>query len=295
MALILQLLANGIVNGVLFALLACGFGLVYRSIRVFHIAFGALFLIASYAFFGSANWLHLPLWAAMLLGILAGALSGWGIEQLLYRPFFLRKARPGVVMVASLGVLIIVENTLALLFGNETRTVPRGLASAIQLGSVRLTSVQLVQALVGILLLTGFSAATKKVRLFTAISALGDQPDLVPVLGLPLLRYRSTVLLLSSVLTAVPACMITLDVGMNPHMGMSYLLIAAVGALAGGLDRYSGWMLGGFLLAILQSFVAWSFSDRWMDLVTFSTLIIILMVRPTGLFGTTRRLEETTS
>jgi branched-chain amino acid transport system permease protein len=152
-----------------------------------------------------------------------------------------------------------------------------------------------VQAVVGIILLTGFYVATKKVRLFTAIWAMGDQPDLVPVLGMPLMRYRSAVLMLSAVLAAAPACMITLDVGMNPHMGLSYLLVAAVAALAGGLDRYSGWILGGFLLAILQSFVVWSFSDKWMDLVTFSILIIVLMVRPAGLLGTTRRLEETTS
>ena len=81
MALLVQLLANGIVNGVLFALLACGFGLVYRSIRVFHIAFGGLFLIASYAFYGAAIWLHLPLWVAMLTGILVGAFSGWEIGR----------------------------------------------------------------------------------------------------------------------------------------------------------------------------------------------------------------------
>lgn len=294
MRLLLQLLANGVVTGVLFALLAVGFGLVYRSVRVFHVAFAALLLMACYGFLCTVTWLRLPIWCGMLAGISVAGLSGWGIERWLYRPFFVRKAGSGVVMVASLGVLILVENLLAIGFGDETRAIPRPLASLVEIGPVQLTSIQVLQVAVGGTVLTGFAVATRHALLFKAIWAMGDQPDLVPVLGMPLMRYRTAVFVLSAVLGAIPGCLIALDVGMNPHMGMSYLLIAAVAVLAGGMDRYKGWIAGGFVLAILQSLVVWKTSAQWMDLATFGVLLLVLMFRPQGLLGTRKRLEETT-
>jgi branched-chain amino acid transport system permease protein len=295
MKLLLQLLANGVVTGVLFALLAVGFGLVYRSVRVFHIAFAALLVVACYGFLLAVTWGRLPIWLGMLVGVAVAGLSGWGIERGLYRPFFVRKAGSGVVMVASLGVLVVVENLFAITFGDETRAIPRQLASLVEIGPVQLTSIQVLQVAVGGAVLSGFALATRHVLLFKAIWAMGDQPDLVPVLGMPLMRYRTAVFVLSAVLGALPGCLIALDVGMNPHMGMSYLLVAAVAVLAGGLDRYKGWIVGGFVLAILQSLVVWKMSAKWMDLATFGVLLLVLMFRPQGILGIRKRLEETTA
>jgi branched-subunit amino acid ABC-type transport system permease component len=292
MDLLFQLLANGLVNGALFALLACSFGLVYRSARVFHIAFAGLFLIAPYSAFAASAWLGLPNWLAMLVGIGAGASSGYLAERFLYRPFFRRKASPGAVMVASLGAFIIIENMLAITFGNELRIIERGLASRATFGPVSLTSIQLLQLVMSVAALVGLGVATRRVRVFKAIWAMGDEPGLVPVLGLPLMHYRSLVFTLSAALGGLAGCLIGLDVGVDPHMGMSYLLIAAVAVLAGGIDRYAGWVLGGVMLALLQSLMVWRFSAKWMDLVTFGVLIAVVMFRPQGILGLSKRLEE---
>ena len=112
------------------------------------------------------------------------------------------------------------------------------------------------------------------------------------VLGLPLMRYRVLVFVTSGLLAGLAASLITVDVGIDPHMGMSYLLIAAVAVLAGGIDRFSGWVLGAMVLALLQSLMVWQFSAQWMDLVTFGVLIAILLFRPQGMLGLRKRLEE---
>lgn len=292
MNLPLQLLANGVVNGALFGVMACAFGLVYRSARVFHIAFAGLFLVGPYAAYAANTWLGFPSWAAIVVGVLVAAGGGYGVERALYRPFLRRNATAGAVMIASLGALIIIENLLALIFGNEIRMIERGLARRIALGPLSLTSIQGIQFTVCALALIGLGMAIRKIRAFKAIWAMGDEPGLIPVLGLPLMRYRATVFALSAGLGGLAGCLIGLDVGIDPHMGMSYLLIAAVAVLAGGIDRYTGWIAGGFILAVLQSLVVWKFSAKWMDLATFAVLIAVLLFRPQGLFGVQKRLEE---
>jgi branched-chain amino acid transport system permease protein len=292
MNLLLQLLANGLVNGAIFALLACAFGLVYRSTRVFHIAFAGLFLIAPYTAYALNAWLKLPVWLAMVLGMAAGTGSGYLVERFLYRPFYRRNASAGAVMVASLGAMIIIENVLAMVFGNEHQTMQRGLASRVTLGPVNLTSIQILQFAVATVALILLGIATQRIRVFKAIWAMGDEPELVPVLGMPLMRYRSLVFIISAGLGGIAGCLIGLDVGVDPNMGMSYLLTAVVAVLAGGIDRYVGWILGGVILALLQSIMVWKFSAQWMDLVTFAVLIGVLMFRPQGVMGLRKRLEE---
>ncbi len=292
MNLFLQLLTNGLVNGALFAVLACAFGLIYRSARVFHIAFAGIFLIAPYAAHAAKVWLHCPVWLAIGVGISVGCLAGYASEVWLYRPFMRKRAGSGAVMVASLGAYIIIENVLALLFGNEIRSMDRAMASRLVLGPVALTSVQVWQFSVCSVVLVAVAWATSRIRAFKIIWAMGDEPELVPALGLPIMRYRALVFVLSAGMAGLAGCLIGWDVGVDPHMGMSYLLIAAVAVLAGGIDRYAGWVIGGFILAILQSLVVWKMSAKWMDLMTFALLIGVLMFRPQGLLGLKKRLEE---
>ena len=81
--------------------------------------------------------------------------------------------------------------------------------------------------------------------------------------------------------------------GMDPHVGMHYLLLGSVAVFFGGVDRYWAWGAGAMLLAALQSLAVWKFSAQWTDLVTFGVLIFVLLFRPQGLFGLRKRLEET--
>nr|VFK24678.1 MAG: amino acid/amide ABC transporter membrane protein 1, HAAT family [Candidatus Kentron sp. MB]VFK27032.1 MAG: amino acid/amide ABC transporter membrane protein 1, HAAT family [Candidatus Kentron sp. MB]VFK74931.1 MAG: amino acid/amide ABC transporter membrane protein 1, HAAT family [Candidatus Kentron sp. MB] len=292
MDLLLQLLANGLVNGALFALLAVAFGLVYRSLRVFHVAFAGLFLIPPYAAYLANVWLSAPIWLAVILGVAAGAVSGYLIELVLYRPFFRRNVSGGAVIVASLGAFIIIENLLAMGFGSELKTMGRELAKRFVLGPVSLTNIQIIQFLVATAALAVVSVILKKIRMFKIIWAMGDEPGLAPVLGLPLMGYRALVFSFSAGLAGLAGGLIVVDVGVDPHMGLSYLLVAAVAVLAGGIDRFRGWVLGGVSLALLQSLMVWQFSAQWMDLVTFSVLIGILLFRPQGMLGLRKRLEE---
>jgi branched-chain amino acid transport system permease protein len=292
--LLLELLTDGIVQAGLFAMLALGFGLVLRTLRIFHLAYGAHFVAVSYLLYTLSGPCGLPLWEAVLLSIAGGALLGCAMEVGLYRPFYRRGSSAGAVLIASLGLSIIVENTIALFFGNEIKTISRGVAQTVRLGPVILAEIQLLQLAVGCLVVAGCWVLTKRTRFFKAAWAIGDEPELVPVLGLPLFRLRGAVMAFSGVCVAIPACLIGIDVGMDPHMGMSYLLVAAVAVIAGGVHSFGGWITGATVLAVLRSLAVWRFSAQWVDLVTFAFLIAVLLLRPQGVIGERRRIEEGT-
>ena len=292
MNLFLQLLGNGIVQGAAAMLYAAGFGIVYRSFRVFHIAMGAQFVFSCYAFYLCAVLLKLPLPLAIIGALLLSVAFAVLIELAVYRPFFLKRCSSGVVMIASLGVMIIVENLIALVFGNEVKTISNQLEPSVAFAGLRFTRIQLLQFGVGVGLFAIVGAAVRYGKWFKAVWAMGDQPELLPVLGLPLSRLRLLVMGLSGVLISVAAMLISWDIGMDPHVGMHYLLLGSVAVFFGGTDRYWAWGAGAMLLAVLQSLAVWQFSARWTDFVTFGVLIFVLLFRPQGLFGVSKRLEE---
>ena len=273
-------------------LYAAGFGFVYRSFRIFHIAMGAQFVFSCYAFYFFAVGVKLPLALAVGGGLALSVLFAAAIEWAVYRPFFRKGCSSGVVMIASLGVMIVVENLIALAFGNEVKTISTRLEPSVAFLGLRFTRIQLLQFFGGVGVFALVGAMVRFGKWFKAVWAMGDQPELIPVLGLPLLKLRLLVMALGGVLVAVAAMLVSWDIGMDPHVGMHYLLLGSVAVFFGGTDRYWAWGAGAMLLSILQSLAVWQFSARWTDLVTFGVLVFVLLFRPQGLFGVSKRLEE---
>ena len=215
------------------------------------------------------------------------------IECVVYHPFAQKRCSSGVVMIASLGVMIVVENVIALAFGNEVKTISNQLEPSVAFAGLRFTRIQLLQFFVGLGVFAAVGAAVRHGKWFKALWAMGDQPELLPVLGLPVRWLRLGVMMLGGVLVAIPAMLISWDIGMDPHVGMHYLLLGSVAVFFGGVDRYWAWGAGAMILSALQSLAVWKFSAQWNDLVTFGVLVFVLLFRPQGLFGLRKRLEET--
>jgi len=230
--------------------------------------------------------------AALLLTMGFAAILGWLCEVALYGPFAAKGASGGSVLIASLGLYVAIENSVALAFGNELKTVSGGIVRIYRFGGVTLTEIQCLQLTIGVVVVAALWVLVRRMRLFKALWALGDQPDLVPALGLPVNLLRVMVLILSSVLVALSASLICLDTGTSPNVGMNYVLIAVVAVLVGGGNSYAGWVAGAVVLALLQSLIVWSFSTKWMDLFTFALLVAMLVFRPRGLVDSNRRIEE---
>jgi len=292
MKLFLQLLLNGIVNGAMFGLLAVSFGFVYRTTKIFHIAFAGIFTSSCYILYTFLIILKFPVLISVFLSAIFTGFLGFLLEKGVYLQFFKREASEGVILIASLGCYIFLENGIAALFGNETKVLISGILPTYSIGKLILTKIQAIQLIVGILIILFLTFSLKKFKFFKIFWAIGDEPNLVSSLGIPLLKFRSILFFSTSFLLSIPACLISLDIGTDPHQGMHYFLISVVAVLFGGIDSFSGWWIGGFLLAILQSLIILKFSASLTDLATFAILILVLLFRPQGIFGTKKRMEE---
>jgi branched-chain amino acid transport system permease protein len=292
---VFQLLVNGLVNGCLYALMASGFALIYNTSRIFHIAYGATYTTAAYlcVFFLTDLGVGLPV--SVLMSLLLVAVLGMVIEIVVYRPLRRMNASLLVALLSSLGLYIIIINVITLGFGNETRVMSSEFAATYQLGNIILTRVQVAQVVCAAVLIPLLLISLRFTRMGMLIRALRDHETLTRLMGGNINYVRLFVFGIGSALAGVSAILSGLDVGITPHIGMPALLISAVALIIGGVGTYHGAIVGAFLLGTLQSLIVWQISAKWTDAITFVLLILFLILRPQGLVGTRRRLEEATS
>jgi len=288
----LQFLANGLCKGSVIAIVALGFGLIYTTTRVFHIAHAGIYVLAGYSLWMAMVLWSLPLAVAIPFALVVAAFAGILVEWAIYQPLAQRCASAAVVMISSVGLQIVFENLIALAFGNQTQILRPGIEQTLEFGSVILTTVQIAQFLVGLAMTAGFWLFLKHTRVGQVCRAVSDDETLALVLGVQVPRVRLLVFALGSIFAAVGSILVSLDIGLDPHVGFPIVLAAAVACIIGGLRNFLAPAVGGFLLGIAQSLVVWQTSAQWEEAVTFGLLILFLVFRRQGLFGVNQRAEE---
>jgi branched-chain amino acid transport system permease protein len=287
-----QLLIFGIVQGALFSLMAVGFGVIYRSLRFFDVSSAGTYSIASYLLV--AFW-SIGRLGAVLSVLLALALSlGWAVavEKTVYSRLFRRSASPQVLLTASLGVFIVIENALAWIFGSEVRVFPPVLADNLTGKTVSFSYLQLLQLAAGYGISVLFYLSTKGSLAVKALWALGEEPDLIEILGISKKRLRTKAVALGAFMIGCSSLLTALEVGTDPFSGMNALLTAAVIVVMGGRTSVLGWIVGSLTMALIHSVVIFRFSTNWTPLITFGILILIMVLKPEGLFAPKRRVDE---
>jgi branched-chain amino acid transport system permease protein len=287
-----QFLANGFCRGAVIALVALGFGLIYTTTRVFHIAHAAIYVLGAYALHVALVLLKLPLPIAIGFGVFVAVFAGMFVDWAVYQPLSKRSASAAVFLISSLGVQIISENLIVIGFGNQTQILRSGVEKTFSFGSIILTQVQIAQAIVGVVLTGAFLLFLKHSRTGQLCRAVSDDENLAMVLGVKVNRIRLLAFGLGSAFAAIGSMLVALDVGTGPHVGFSAMLTAAVACIIGGLRKFLAPAVGGVVLGMTQSLIVWRTSAKWELAVTFGLLILFLLFRKQGLFGVVRRAEE---
>lgn len=290
--MLVQLIANGLANACLTALMATGFALIYNTTRIFHLAHGSVYVVAAYAYYAAAQYLHWPQFVAVTFAVAVGTFVGCAIELLAYSPLYRKQASTTIYLLTSFGLYIALINTVALLFGNEVRVFPTTQQSAVSLGPVLLTGIQLLEVATSIVVLAPLMILLRKSNWGRLIRAVRDNPTLASTTGVNLASVRRFVFAAGSALAGVAAVLAVLDVGADPQSGLPVLLIAIVAVIVGGIGSFGGPILGSMIVALLQSIAIWQISPKWSQAITFGILILFMIFRPTGLLGIRRRIEE---
>ena len=286
MDLFLQLAATGLVVGSLYVLCALGWGLIYGTTLHFHVAHGAVFTLAAYYAYAGQKLLGLPLAAAVIGAIAAAALSGLLIDFFIYQPLERRGALRTTLFIASLGLLTLIENLLAILFTPDPLRMDVGwLADAVQIGPVFLTRLHLVSvasATLGFLALMAFLRYSLSGR---AIRAVASSPEMARTVGIDLRRVHLLTYAVGSAISAPAGILVAMDVGVEPYRGTTFVLLASVAVIMGGIGSIPGALLGALVLALLENLGVWKIPSEWQSSISFGVFLFFIVVRPRGFFG----------
>jgi len=285
----LQLLANGIIMGSIYALVALGFALVYNTTRIFHIAYAVLYMFAPYMILTFYKNLGFPFYISFPIAILLTILLSVLMEITIYRPLSKKKSSSSVILISSLGIMIVVINIIAMFYGNETKILNPNISKSVSIGNIIITYSQLYQLGLSLLVMFIFMAFLKFSKFGIKTRAMRDDDVLCTVFGMDIYKMRLVLFTLSGFFAALGGGLVAYDVGMDPYVGMPMLLNAVVALIIGGMGRFEAPILGGFIIGILQAAAVWAFSSRWQDAVTFTLLILFLLFRPQGLMGEKKR------
>jgi branched-chain amino acid transport system permease protein len=283
--LYLNLFLQGIVQGSIYALIAVGLTLVYGLLRILHVAHAGLFTLGAYIAVTVTNATG-SLELAVLASVAVTGLAGMAIYRLLYQPIL--DQPPFVALIASIGLFIAMEEAFRLIFGpyGLSYIAPPGMAT-VTFGGLFLSRAQIVLMVVTALLLGGLGLLAERTRTGVAWRATVTDPPMAQSFGIDIVRVRYLVFFIGSALAAVAGVMISLINNLvEPTMGSvpSYKALAII--VLGGLGNVKGTLVAALALGVIESFgtiYIGNALDR--DAIAFAFLILVLMLRPHGLFG----------
>lgn len=287
--MIAQFIINGLITGILYSLMAIGFALVYNTTKLFHIVAAAIYVFAAYMFYLFAVKLGLPIIVSALIAIVLTMGLSLLTDVSVYRPLKKRKASNNVAMIASIGMMTVIVNLLAMLFGNETKMIDNAIPRSFTMGNITVTMPQMWQLVMGCAVIILFLVFIGRTPLGIRFRALSADSVLYETLGYNTSRTRTLVFLMSGAFIAIGSCLTVYDIGLDPYTGMNVLINAMVAMILGGMGRFGTCALGGIALGLLQAVTEYYFSANWLNAITFVLLLLLLFFRPQGIAGYKQR------
>ena len=278
-----QVFVNGLIAGVYIALVGCSFFFIYRIQRFFHFGHAAFITLGAYLTRMFLDILPSAPWLGIILGILATGFISILIERCLFRKLSDRSASALVLLLVSLGVYIVLENSIAVVFGDRIRLLSNEqVRTGIALGPIVIARTQITIATVSTFAIVASAAALRYTPLGQGFRAVGEDPLLAEIAGIPSTRIATTSFFWGSALAGVAGCLQALDGGMTPSMGMRPFMVGVVAFVISGQTGLGTVFVAGVFLGVLRNFATWYFHTQWQDALVFTVLLVFLVVRPSG-------------
>ena len=282
----IQYLINALVAASMWTLVGVGFALIFRVAKFFHFAHGAIFTVGAYSTYLFSVWLHLPLFVAVFGGVLSSVALCLVIECFVYRRLRKGGSQPLVLLLASLGIYIVLQNLISLVFGEATKSISvTEIQEGIEILGGRITPIQILMISTCVALTLVVAVFLRRTKLGRAIRAVADDVELARVSGINSDRVFLSVFAIGSALAGIAGILVALDVNMTPTMGMNTLMMGIVAVIIGGGGSIPGVALGALLLGMAQHLAVWKISSQWQDAIAFVVLLAFLLFKPEGFMG----------
>ena len=285
MVKLIQTLISGLSLGSIYALIALGYTMVYGIAKMLNFAHGDIIMVGAYAVITSILTLNLPPVVAILVSIVVCVVLGVTIEFLAYRP--LRQAPPLSVLITAIGVSYLLQNLALLIFGSEQKATPTIFKlPTIELGGVYIDGITLITLVVTAIIMICLTLFIGKTRMGKAMRAVSEDKGAAELMGISVNRTITITFAIGSALAAVAALFYGMSyIYIRPTTGSMPGIKAFTAAVFGGIGSIPGAMLGGILMGVIEQLSKTYISTLWSDAIVFGVLVLVLVVKPTGLLG----------
>ena len=284
---VLSYLINGISLGSVYAIIALGYTMVYGIARMLNFAHGDIIMVGGFTVFTIVTTMGGSPVVGILASVVVCTVLGVTIERVAYRP--LRDASPLAVLITAIGVSYLLQNVALLIFGSNARqftsviTVP---ALKLAGGKLSISSVTIVTILSCIVIMAALMTFINKTKMGQAMLAVSEDRGAATLMGINVNRTISVTFAIGSALAAVAGVLLcSAYPSLSPYTGSMPGIKAFVAAVFGGIGSIPGAFIGGILLGIIENLAKAYISSQLSDAIVFSVLIIVLLVRPTGILG----------
>ncbi len=280
----LQQTVYGISLGSVYALIALGYTMVYGIVRLINFAHGEIYMLGAYAGFFAVTSMGLHFVLALIFAMAAAALAGVLVERIAYKP--LRNAPRLAVLITAIGMSLLLQNVGQKVFGSIPRSFPRQFDGLYQIGGINLDQSRIIIFLITFLLMLALQYFVNYTKPGRAMRAVSQDRDAAQLMGINVERTISSTFAIGSMLAGAAGILVAIVFPqIRPTMGLMPGLKAFVAAVIGGIGIIPGAVIGGLLLGVSENLVTAYLSSSWRDAIAFGMLIVILLVKPSGILG----------
>ena len=280
-------IVTGILLGGLFAVTALGLSLVFGVMRLINLVHGELVILGAYLAFELSTHASIDPLVTLIAVVPAVIVLAYPIQRLLLTPVMRMGAEP--VLLTTFGLAIIAQNLFILIFSGDTRSLNAPYAtSSLSIAGLQIPVMYVIAFGFAVVLCGGAHLVLQRTGAGRAVRASAEDPEAAEVMGIDIRRVYAAIYALAAACAAIGGVLAGLTFSFDPSSGTAYLLTGFAVVVLGGLGSVKGTFYGGILLGLIESVGAAFFGDGYRDFIGFMAFLIILVVRPQGLFGRTR-------
>lgn len=281
----LNQLINGLHVGSIYALVALGYTMVYGIVKLINFAHGDIIMVGAYSTLVFVSMVGLPFWLAVILSMVFCAALGVIIERIAYKP--LRNQPRITSLITAIGISLLLQNAAQIIFSPNPQPFPTPFnVPPIVLGELRIGFTTLLTIVIAVVLMLALQTFVRTTRMGKAMRAVSEDMGAAQLMGINVNTTVSVTFAIGSALAAIGAVLFSTAYPLiSPTMGSMPGLKAFIAAVLGGIGVLPGAMLGGFLMGIVESMTKGFVSSQLADAVVFGILIIVLLVKPSGILG----------
>ncbi len=278
-------LINGISLGSVYAIIALGYTMVYGIAKMLNFAHGDVIMVGCYIVFISMTTMQIPALPAILISVVLCTLLGITIEKIAYKP--LRKATPLAVLITAIGVSYFLQNAALLIFGADTKSFTSVVnMPPLEIGQLKISAITIVTVISCIIIMAVLTTFIRKTKMGQGMLAVSEDKDAAQLMGVNVNATISLTFAIGSGLAAIAGVLfVSAYPTLTPYTGAMPGIKAFTAAVFGGIGSIPGAFLGGILLGVIEIMGRAYISSQLSDAIVFTVLILVLLIRPTGILG----------